>query len=77
MYVHIYQQNAKLILCWILSMITTKTIKWLIWSFINKFEHKQQSNSAYQSSIPISNFEYVFAYWKNKADPYLCFVQGY
>ena len=29
----------------------------------------------YQQTI--SNFEHVFAYWVNKAEPCLCFVQGY
>ena len=51
-------------------MITIKTIKWLILSFINNFEYKQHSNSANQLSIPIFilNFEYVFAFWVKKAD---------
>ena len=43
-------------------MITIQTIKWLILLFINNFERKQRSNSAYQLSIPISNFEYAFTY---------------
>ena len=47
-------------------MITIKTIKWLILLFINNFERKQRSNSAYQLSIPISNFEYAFTYWVKK-----------
>ena len=52
-------------------MITIKTIKWLILLFINNFERKQRSNSAYQLSIPISNFEYAFTYWVKK-QTYVC-----
>ena len=58
-------------------MITIKTIKWRILLFINNFERKQRSNSAYQLSIPISNFEYAFTYWVKKTDLCLCFVQEY
>ena len=76
-HVQIYEQKARLTLFWIRWMITTKRIKWLIWSFISNLEHKQFTNSAYQSSVPILKFECVFAYLLKKADPCLCFIHSW